>query len=78
MTIIPNVIDNKIFLQMDKNMARQKLGYSQDDFIVTFTGAFSYRKGVLRLSEAMNGIEDKKEIYIGSGDLKLEETNTLF
>lgn len=78
MTVIPNAINNKIFFPMDKDFAREKLGYKKDDFIIAYTGAFSHRKGVMRLSEAVKSIENTKVLYIGSGELKPDEKNALF
>jgi len=78
MTVIPNAINNKLFYPMDKTEVRKKLGYKQEDFIVAYTGAFSHRKGVLRLSEAVKTISGVKSIYIGSGDLKPTEEGILF
>ena len=78
MIIIPNAINNKLFFLMDKILARKKLGYCEEDFIVAFTGAFSHRKRILRLSEAVEGMKEIKVLYIGSGDLKPNEKNSLF
>ncbi|MFW6015257.1 MAG: hypothetical protein ACOCRK_02320 [bacterium] len=69
--VIPNAIDNNVFYSINKNKAREKLGYKIDDFIIAYIGAFSHRKGVLRLANAIHEIDDDlKSIYIGSGDLE--------
>jgi len=70
MKVIPNAIDSKKFYFIDKVKARKKLGFKEDDFIVAFTGSFNHRKGVLRLAEAVQKLEDVKSIYLGSGKLK--------
>ena len=69
-TVIPNAINNAIFYQQNKQAARKKLGFNEDDFIVVFTGAFSDRKGVMRLSEAIGDHDEIKSIFIGKGKLK--------
>ena len=65
--IIPNAIDSKLFYYHDKKLARKKLGFSLEDFIVSFVGGFIYRKGSLRLSQAIDSLKDDyiKSIYIG-------------
>src|SRR5699024_620980 len=42
-----------------------------------FTGGFIHRKGVLRLSEAIENLSDVKAIYIGAGDLKPNPDNAM-
>lgn len=68
MIIIPNGIDSEVFYIENKKEIRKKLGYDDNDFIVAFTGSFDNRKGVLRLSEAINKIGGIKSIYIGYGE----------
>lgn len=75
--VIPNSIDDKLFYSMDKKLSRKKLGFCEDDFIVAFTGAFTHRKGVLRLSEALENIQGAKGIYIGTGLLEPNKENAL-
>ena len=70
MIVIPNAIDPDKFYQMDKALVRRKLGFNEDDFIVSFMGSFDERKGVMRLSEAMKKVCQAKIIYIGSGELR--------
>ncbi|WP_286948026.1 glycosyltransferase family 4 protein [Acetobacterium sp. UBA5834] len=70
MIVIPNAVDPKKFYKMDKREIRSKLGFGQDDFIVSFMGSFDQRKGVLRLAEAVKQVEQTKVIFIGSGNLR--------
>jgi len=76
--VIPNSVNDKNFHIMNKVEIRKKLGIAQDDFVVVFTGAFTHRKGILRLAEATNRIQGVKAIYIGSGDLRPQDENVLF
>ncbi len=78
MIVIPNAIDNKKFYQIDKNEARKRLGYEKNDFIVAYTGAFIHRKGVLRLSKAIEKNDEVKAIYIGAGELIPKGKSILF
>ncbi|MEK3888436.1 glycosyltransferase family 4 protein [Bacillus sp. FSL K6-3431] len=76
--VIPNSINNKLFFPMNKTAVRKKLGFNQEDFIVAYIGAFSHRKGVLRLSEAIEKVPGVKSIFIGSGNLKVDCEGVLF
>ncbi len=78
MKVIPNAINNKVFYPMNRSEVRKKLNYKEDDFIVAFTGTFDHRKGVLRLSEAVQKVNGVKSIYIGSGELNPQEEGILF
>lgn len=77
-TVIPNAIDGSVFYTENKINARKALGFNENNFIVAFTGEFTNRKGVLRLSEALNKIGNIKSIFIGSGDQKPSAENILF
>lgn len=78
MIVLPNAIDEDVFYIENKQEARKTLGFNENDFIVVFTGAFNSRKGVLRLSEAVNRVKDVKTIYIGSGEQKPHNAGILF
>lgn len=78
--VVPNAIDKDLFFPISKNDARKALGYSSDDFIIVFTGSFTHRKGVLRLSKAINQLNEKdiKSIFIGKGQDKPDCDGILF
>jgi len=76
--VIPNSINNNLFYSIDKKKARKSLGLNQNDFIVAFTGSFTHRKGVLRLSEAIDSNPGIKGIFIGSGELEPKSENIVF
>jgi len=74
--VIPNAVNPKLFHKKDKNTLREKYGYSKDDFIVAYCGAFEHRKGSKRLSHAIDSLTDCdiKSFFIGKGlDFRLEE-----
>jgi glycosyltransferase involved in cell wall biosynthesis len=75
--VYPNAVDNNLFYLKDKGVLRQKFGYNIDDFIVIFVGSFINRKGVLRVSEAINKLNDDsiKSIFIGGNGVAEEEPN---
>lgn len=66
--VFPNGVDESIFRMFDKNECRAKLGISLDKFIVAFVGWYSERKGVLRVSEAIEKIKenDVYSFFIGA------------
>jgi glycosyltransferase involved in cell wall biosynthesis len=76
--ILPNSIDNQLFYKDNKAKCREKLGFAPNDFIVAFVGAFTERKGVLRLSEALKKVKNVKSIFIGSGEQKPDNQGILF
>ncbi len=73
--VAPNGYHPTSFYQKDKALAREKLQFPQDAFIVAFTGSFDQRKGTLRLSEALNILHEKypdekdkiASVFIGRG-----------
>jgi len=65
--VFVNGIDDSIFYKRDKQEMRRKLGFDQKNFIVAFVGHFNERKGVERLSEALDMLPDVKSVFIGNG-----------
>lgn len=72
--VIPNAIDNNIFKILNKQSLRNDLSIKDSDFVVAFVGWFSERKGSLRVSNALNSLNNNsiKSIFIGSGEAKFE------
>ena len=69
-TIIPNATDSTRFFKKDKAECRKKLGLPQDVFITAFTGSFIERKGIMKLSAALDRFEDVYSMFIGTGAYK--------
>ena len=67
--VSPNSVNSKLFKKLDKTACRQKLGFPQDAFIVSFVGAFIERKGVLRVADAIKQIKGEPvySCFIGRG-----------
>lgn len=76
--VFPNAVDNSRYYPRDKKAAREKYGFPQDAFIVAFVGQFNERKGVLRVAEALNDLEDVYVIYAGKGNQIPRNSNTLY
>ena len=66
-TVIPNAVDTNRFYPKNKKEIRKKMGWPLDAFIVAFTGSFIERKGVMRLSHALDRFDDVYSIFMGVG-----------
>lgn len=69
-TVIVNAADSNKFYKKDKAEIRKKMGWNEDAFIVAFTGSFIERKGVLRLSNAIDRFDDVYSLFMGIGEQK--------
>ena len=76
--IFPNGFDSKRFYPMDKAKARQQLAFPEDAFIVVFTGAFTERKGIDKLNNALKSCDSVYSIFLGEGELQPDCENILF
>ena len=76
--VIPNAINPVEFYKEDKSEQRRKYGFPNDVFIVAFCGYFINRKGINRLSEAIEHLDDVFTIFIGSGPIEPSKKNNLF
>ena len=77
--VIPNAIDPSIFRKMDKLECRRKLGIDSEIFITITVGAFTNRKGTLRVSSAIDRVnEDIYSVFIGQGPEVPNCKNILF
>ena len=80
MIVLPNAVDSRKFYKVDKNSARERLGFDNTDFIVIFVGGFNHRKGPDRVAEAIKFLNNKKikSIFVGSGDTEINCSGILF
>lgn len=67
--VIPNAIDNSLFMVLDKDLLRKSYGIAKTDFVIAFTGWYDNNKGVKRLSDAIKSLNNPnvKSIFIGDG-----------
>lgn len=76
--VLPNGINNNLFRLMNKEQCRVRLGYPRDAFICIFVGWFNERKGINRVAQAINMIQEEIcSVFIG-GDGNVECKNVLF
>jgi len=57
------------FRSLDKNDCRKKLGIGEDDFVISFVGAFIPRKGIDKLQTAVSRHPNWKCLLIGAGEI---------
>lgn len=76
--VFPNGIRTNHFYPRNKEKCRKKFGFPQDAFIIAFSGHYSDRKGVLRLRDAVEGLDGVYVIYGGKGSLEPVSNHTLF
>ena len=67
--VLPNAVDNNVFKKSDRHKERKELKIPDDDFVIIFVGAFSERKGVTRVLNAIKTDSNIKAIFIGNGEL---------
>lgn len=63
----PNGVDLSVFHPRDRGQMRARLGLPPDLTLVAFVGAFSERKGVLRVLSAIRGLPGVAGVFLGSG-----------
>jgi glycosyltransferase involved in cell wall biosynthesis len=76
--VLNNGVDVSLYHSRDRRAARSRWHLPQDKFIVGYVGSFTHRKGVLRLMEALAGLEDVAVILVGAGPLKPKGKKIVF
>lgn len=76
--VFPNGVDASKFYMLDKKKARAKLGFPEDAFITVFTGAFTERKGIDKLNDALKNCKNVFSVFLGSGSIEPDCENILF
>ena len=76
--VLPNAINTEDFHPIPKELAREELGFNLNDKIAIFVGAFSERKGVLRVVKAVERIPDLKLVLIGAGEQDPQSDRIIF
>lgn len=76
--VFPNGVDKTRFRPIDRNEARERLHFPKNAFIVSFTGAFSERKGYNRLCDALSRCDGVASVFLGRGQKNESLKNVLF
>ena len=70
--VVPCGVNLDVFRPLDKNAARQQLGFAQDESIVLYVGRFAPVKGIDRLMEAIVHLQHHQRLRLvivgGDGD----------
>lgn len=78
MIVLPNGVDLQKFRPIDKKHARQAMGIPENMFVVGSVGNFLHKKGIARVAQAIEGIEDVVGVFAGSGPLPPTGKNVLW
>src|SRR5690554_1381078 len=76
--VFPNGFNSNRFNPKDKEEARKHFNLPKNKFIVSFVGSFDHRKGIKRLEQAVEQLDDVYFIAVGSGKLKPQSSKCLF
>ena len=76
--VFPNGADLSVFNPKDKLKARKRFSLSPDAFLVCSVGSFLHKKGVVRVGEAIEGLEGVAGVFAGSGPMPPKASNTAF
>ena len=76
--VYPNGVDESIFRPLNKKKCREKLGFPQDKFIMAFTGAFTARKGMAVLNQALQNCPDVYAVFLGQGPIQPDCDHILY
>lgn len=76
--VFPNGYRPERFFPRDKAEARKKFRLPEDKFIAGFCGSFDERKGILRLQEAVEQLDNVYFVCAGKGKLKPDSSRCLW
>lgn len=76
--VFPNGFNKSSFYPINKTEARKRMGFSQNVFIIAFTGNFNVNKGVPELCAAIDRFDDVYSIFMGKGEIRPDCKNILF
>jgi len=76
--VFPNGADRRRFYPRERDAMRARYGFPADRFLIAYVGRFIHEKGVLRLVEAVRGLEDVGLILMGQGPEEPQGPEILF
>ena len=76
--VFPNGANLSVFNPKDKQESRKRFGLPQERFLVCSAGNFLHKKGVVRVGEAIEGVEGVAGVFVGSGPTPPQASNTAF
>lgn len=76
LSVVPNAVDLRLFRPLDKIACKEKIGITNETFVIGFIGHFIERKGPNRLINAIKLLEEQDIKLVCVGDNgKLENNN---
>ena len=76
--VFPNGADRSVFYPRDKKQMRAKYKLPQDKFIVSFLGNYLYKKGAVRVGQAIHGLQNVAGVFMGGGRVPPEADTIVF
>jgi glycosyltransferase involved in cell wall biosynthesis len=76
--VFPNGYRDERFFPRDRIESRRKFNLPEDKFIVSFVGSFDHRKGINRVMESVNKLDDVYVICAGKGHLQPKGEKCLY
>ncbi|MBK1674787.1 MULTISPECIES: glycosyltransferase [Ectothiorhodospira] len=76
--VFPNGTDLNSFYPRDRAIARERFGLPKDQFLVGAVGNFLEKKGIVRVGQAIDGLEGVAGVFAGSGPVPPQASNTAF
>ena len=78
--VCPNAVNENLFCRLQRSDCRKILNIPESAFVLIFVGWFIDRKGVLRVSDAINRIKGEKvySLFVGKGPQKPNCDGILF
>ena len=73
--VFPNGVDLAKFNPRDRGSARKKFNLPQDRFLVAAAGNFLMKKGIVRVGEAIEGLDGVGGVFAGSGPVPPRASN---
>jgi teichuronic acid biosynthesis glycosyltransferase TuaC len=73
--VFPNGADLSAFQPRDRQAARRRFGLPQDRFLVASAGNFLLKKGIVRVGDAIEGLEGVSGVFAGSGPVPPRASN---
>lgn len=73
--VFPNGVDLSAFHPQNREAARKKFNLPQDQFLVASAGNFLMKKGIVRVGEAIEGLEGVSGVFAGAGPVPPRASN---
>jgi glycosyltransferase involved in cell wall biosynthesis len=76
--VFPNGVDRKLFFHRNRVLMRKKYKMASELCLVAFVGNYLFKKGPVRVAEAISGMKGVGGIFMGSGSCPPKGKNIVF